>query len=138
LVEGLRKKVCGQAGVVPDLRFSQHCCWRCKTSGMWHYLWMCSSCILKDHSAFIFRLDWDGGGTMILWNVGDYAPADNVTSQKTCILSRCGSAVNLLAYMCKVHSSYLSPGLVKLWHMAFTAVPIFIFYFFCPTKNRDY
>jgi hypothetical protein len=26
LVEGLRKKVCGQAGVVPDLRFSQHCC----------------------------------------------------------------------------------------------------------------
>jgi hypothetical protein len=48
-----------------DFRFSQWCCWRCKSPGMW-----CYHCMI---------ISWHLKGTMILQDVGDYVLNDTAS-----------------------------------------------------------
>jgi len=65
--------------IVKVLRFSQQCCWRLESPGMWHCHWV---------STQHFK-DPEGEGTMILQKVRNYSYSQHcIKSHETWVLRR--------------------------------------------------
>jgi hypothetical protein len=75
-----------QCGTMQGTAFSQWCCWRIKSSGMWHCVIRQAVChVPKELCAFIFSCS-EGEGAIIPWNIRNSLPKNSVTSQKTDLL----------------------------------------------------
>jgi hypothetical protein len=73
-------------------RFSQCCCWRYRSFGMWRCVpGQVVPDVWKGHSAFIFRVKLfgpEGTGTTVLWNFRNYLPRDTASHARKLSLPR--------------------------------------------------